>query len=99
MFLSQLLTGLALTSIAAALPTQRNDPSNALTVDLGYAKYRGVQLENGVKQYLGVRYAAPPVADLRWRAPRDPLAVEGVQEASKVHLCTFIVCCEASTDG
>lgn len=32
----------------------------------------------------GVAYAAPPVGNLRWRAPLPPLPHEGVQEASAV---------------
>jgi hypothetical protein len=42
-------------------------------VDVSYSKYQGVSLENGVTQWLGVRYAAPPVGDLRFAAPCDPV--------------------------
>ena len=41
-------------------------------VDLGYTKYQGTKLNNGITQWLGMRYAAPPVGDLRFRAPVDP---------------------------
>ncbi|KAK5719254.1 hypothetical protein LTR15_007777 [Elasticomyces elasticus] len=41
------------------------------TVDLGYSKYEGYTAE-GVNQWLGMRFAAPPTGDLRWRAPQDP---------------------------
>ncbi|KAH7391664.1 Alpha/Beta hydrolase protein [Cadophora sp. MPI-SDFR-AT-0126] len=43
-----------------------------LTVDLGYSKYKGVRGEKGITQWFGIRYAAAPVGDLRFRAPRDP---------------------------
>lgn len=44
-----------------------------LTVDLGYSKYNGSNMNNGVSQWLGVRYAAAPKGDLRFRAPQDPV--------------------------
>lgn len=53
-------------------------------VDLGYARYQGVQLAAGVNQYLGLRYAAPPLGDLRFRAPEDPPSNGTVQDASQV---------------
>jgi carboxylesterase type B len=57
------------------------------TVDLGYATYRGLRLaEEGVDQYLGMRYAAPPLGDLRFRAPQDPISESGIQNASSVNL-------------
>lgn len=42
-------------------------------VDVTYSKYEGVSLENGITQWLGVRYAAPPVGNLRFAAPVDPV--------------------------
>ncbi|KAH9217163.1 Alpha/Beta hydrolase protein [Leptodontidium sp. 2 PMI_412] len=54
-----------------------------LTVDLGYSKYQGSNVENGVTQWLGIRYAAAPVGDLRFRAPRDPTANTTLQIANK----------------
>ncbi|ODH39832.1 hypothetical protein ACO22_01775 [Paracoccidioides brasiliensis] len=42
-------------------------------VNLGYAKYRGVQNPGGVTHWLGMRYAAPPLSQLRFAAPKDPL--------------------------
>ncbi|KAL8937910.1 MAG: hypothetical protein Q9211_003450 [Gyalolechia sp. 1 TL-2023] len=44
------------------------------TVDLGYSRYRPTDL-NVTGQYYNfsnIRYAAPPVGHLRWRAPQDP---------------------------
>lgn len=55
-------------------------------VDVGYTKYEGRSLANGVSQWLGIRYAAPPVNDLRFAAPQDPLPEKGVQQATKVGL-------------
>lgn len=42
------------------------------TVQLSYATYKGTALPNGITQWLGLRYAAPPIGDLRFCAPRDP---------------------------
>lgn len=53
-------------------------------VDLGYTQYQGHELSNGIVQWLGMRYAAPPVGQLRFAAPQDPLPIKGVQEANKV---------------
>lgn len=53
-------------------------------VDLGYSKYQGVNVGNGISHWLGMRYAAPPVGDLRFRSPADPIRTAGVQPADKV---------------
>lgn len=47
-------------------------PSKSAIVDLGYHQYQGVSLDNGVDEYLGMRYAKAPMDDLRFRAPQDP---------------------------
>jgi para-nitrobenzyl esterase len=39
---------------------------------------------DGVRAFLGVPYAAPPVGDLRWRAPRPAEHWKGVRDASKI---------------
>ncbi|KAG1834979.1 Alpha/Beta hydrolase protein [Suillus subalutaceus] len=52
-------------------------------VNLGYAQYQGsVDMVTNITSFLGIRYAAPPVGDLRWAAPQPPLAVSGVQQAT-----------------
>uniref|UniRef100_A0A8H7TVS9 Carboxylic ester hydrolase n=1 Tax=Bionectria ochroleuca TaxID=29856 RepID=A0A8H7TVS9_BIOOC len=50
-------------------------------VDLSYRQYRGQELQNGLTQWLGIQYAAPPIGDLRFRPPQDPPVVQGVQDA------------------
>lgn len=49
-------------------------------VDVGYTSYRGLQLEE-VTQWLGIRYAAPPLGDLRFREPHDPLTKPHIVDA------------------
>ncbi|KAJ7195241.1 Alpha/Beta hydrolase protein [Mycena pura] len=55
----------------------------ALTVDLGYAQYKGeVDTATNIAKFLGIRYAAAPIGDLRFRAPQPPVTVAGVQLAT-----------------
>jgi para-nitrobenzyl esterase len=41
------------------------------------------EIENSVTVYKGIPFAAPPLGDLRWRAPQPPLAWTGVRTANK----------------
>ena len=55
------------------------------TVDVGYAKYKGIPSGDNVKAWLGIRFAAPPVGQLRFAAPADPVqSSPDVQVADKV---------------
>lgn len=52
-------------------------------VDVDYAKYLGTARAAGVTDWLGIRYAAPPIGELRFAAPQDPLPEEGIQMADQ----------------
>ncbi|KAL3461691.1 carboxylesterase family protein [Aspergillus heterothallicus] len=52
------------------------------TVDLGYSTYQGASVSEGVVQYLGIRYAASPLGDLRFRAHQDPPVTERAQNTT-----------------
>jgi len=69
-------------AVALAIGAQQ-----ALAVDplvhLDYAGYHGTALSNGVSQWLGIRYAAPPVGKLRFAAPQDPPSNQGTVEADR----------------
>jgi para-nitrobenzyl esterase len=54
-------------------------PAHAVKVTGG--EIAGAQAE-GVKSYLGVPFAAPPVGKLRWRAPQAVEAWEGIKQAT-----------------
>jgi hypothetical protein len=59
-------------------------------VDLGYSKYQGNTHDDGVTQWFGIRYAAPPIGDLRFAPPKDPPKHRGIQKAFKVRLFLLI---------
>ncbi|MEO6925011.1 MAG: carboxylesterase family protein, partial [Bryocella sp.] len=51
-------------------------------------KLEGAMASSGVRQFLGVPYAAPPVGELRWKAPQPAEAWKGVREAKEFgHHC------------
>lgn len=55
-------------------------------VKLDYTSYDGTTLPNGISQWLGVRYAAPPLEELRFAAPQDPIQNTTVQQAKKARI-------------
>ncbi|KAL5513502.1 hypothetical protein ACEPAH_3901 [Sanghuangporus vaninii] len=51
-------------------------------VDLGYAKYQGVlNATLNITSFLGMRYASPPLGELRFQVPQPPTPVSEVQMA------------------
>lgn len=56
-------------------------PAGPADVRLTYGTFRG-EVEGGVRRWLGVRFAAPPTGDLRFRAPRPPACTSAVQPAT-----------------
>lgn len=54
------------------------------TIDLGYARYRGKDIGNGVFRWAGMRYArsVSRVDGLRFTAPQDPLNERNVVDAT-----------------
>lgn len=54
--------------------------SNVTTVESG--KVRGVS-QDGVVSFKGIPYAAPPIGNLRWRAPRPVAHWNGVRSATQ----------------
>jgi para-nitrobenzyl esterase len=52
-------------------------------VETAYGPVRGVD-DGAVTSWLGVRYAAPPTGDLRWRAPQPPAPWSEVADGSEL---------------
>ncbi|KAJ7627828.1 Alpha/Beta hydrolase protein [Mycena polygramma] len=70
-----LLAVLALISASSTIATP--------IVDVGYAQYQGhVDTTTNVTTFLGIRYAAPPLDELRFKAPKAPENVTGLQSAT-----------------
>jgi len=71
---------LALVAMLAAFPVfAGQDPPLAQTL---YGNLSGERDEDDTLSWKGIPYAAPPVGDLRWKAPRPPEPWEGVRKAS-----------------
>ncbi|PNS19301.1 Secreted lipase [Sphaceloma murrayae] len=51
-------------------------------VDIGYARYQGFT-DGDVTKWYGVRFAAPPTGNNRFRAPQDPEPIAGIVNATK----------------
>lgn len=73
----------ALTYLLSSLTPVFASTSRAPIVDLGYSIYEGTEQSNGQNQFLGIRYAAPPLGHLRFRKPQLPLKTNGIQPAKE----------------
>ena len=56
-------------------------PGDPITIDSGLVA--GKLMPSGVKAYLGIPFAAPPVGDLRWKEPQPVEPWEGVYHADR----------------
>lgn len=83
-YLIRLVVVLVVVSRVTPAPLSPSSSDGRPIVDLEYSQYQGIGLSFRVNQYLGMRYAAPPLGDLRFRAPVDPLKTSGVQNATSV---------------
>ncbi|MGK2866244.1 MAG: carboxylesterase family protein, partial [Mycobacterium sp.] len=57
--------------------------TDALIVDTTNGPVRGIT-DGTVSAWLGIRYAAPPAGELRWRAPQPPAPWTEPADATKV---------------
>jgi para-nitrobenzyl esterase len=73
---------LAIAGLVAGFSAPLHADSPAAKTEQG--KVRGKTINDGkVKAFLGLPYAAPPVGDLRWRAPEAPAKWTGERDATK----------------
>lgn len=52
-------------------------------VQLSHGQISGTESGDGVQAFLGIPFAAPPVGDLRWKAPQPPVPWQGVRVSDK----------------
>jgi para-nitrobenzyl esterase len=57
-------------------------PATPPQVRIEQGTVEGLQVK-GVREFLGIPYAAPPVGDLRWRPPIATKPSEGVRRATQ----------------
>jgi len=78
----KLMCALAATGLMLAFSASTY--AESLTVKTEQGKVTGKTINDGkVKAFLGLPYAAPPVADLRWKAPQPPAKWKGERDATK----------------
>lgn len=76
---------MVLSVLLGVLLSRAHSKNSSVDVDLGYARYRGISSDvTGISQWLGMRYAEPPLGNLRFRAAQDPLNTTGLQSATEV---------------
>lgn len=80
----QSLALFVLLSFVEVSPLRSHRSNTSPLVDLGNAIYEGTALNTGVNQFLGIRYTAPLLDNLRWRAPQDPPHQDAIQKAQQL---------------
>lgn len=78
-----LLTGFLLASVSSGAPAADSQSLLRSISTQGGAQVRGIADAHNTQSWRGLPYAAAPVGDLRWRAPRDPAGWSGVRDASR----------------
>ena len=88
----KLICALAMTG--AVLGMSASAHADSLTVKTEQGKVHGKTINDGkVKAYLGLPYAAPPVGNLRWKAPDPPAKWKG-ERGLPVFECLYATRCK-----
>src|ERR1700728_4551206 len=73
-----------MTPVVLVLGFSMVSSADSLKIKTEEGKIQGKTINNGkVNAFLGLPYAAPPVGDLRWKAPEPPAKWKGVRDATK----------------
>jgi para-nitrobenzyl esterase len=73
-----------LTTAALAIGLSMTSNADPLKVKTDQGKVQGKTINDGkVNAFLGLPYAAPPVGDLRWKAPEPANKWKGTRDATK----------------
>ncbi|MGA8743095.1 MAG: carboxylesterase family protein, partial [Terracidiphilus sp.] len=81
-FRTQALCALAATGLLMGFSANLN--ADSLKVKTEQGKVVGKTINDGkVRAFMGLPYAAPPVGDLRWKAPQAPAKWKGDRDATK----------------
>ena len=73
---------MSLATLAISMPINVFAADNC-TVKTRYGTFNGFVDEKGVKTWLGIPYAQPPVKNLRWHAPQPLKPSNKTREAKK----------------
>jgi para-nitrobenzyl esterase len=69
-----------LTGATCQVPTR--DPNSSVEVRIDAGQLRGLPDPTGVLVFRGIPFAAPPVGDGRWQAPKPPQPWPGIRQAT-----------------
>ena len=73
------LMGFILFTVACSSPPQKT------TVKVNEGTIEGVE-QDGIFSYKGIPFAAPPVGDLRWKAPQPARGMDGCEKCRYIRL-------------
>ena len=84
LFMVGTVIGLAACAAPDAIPDATNDAVDRAMVTVAGGQLAGApsSLDAAVWVYRGIRYAAPPVGDLRWRPPQPVTPWDGARDAT-----------------
>ncbi len=84
----------AITTAALVVGLTTMSSADPLKVKTAQGKVQGKTINDGkVNAFLGLPYAAPPVGDLRWKAPEPAAKWKGTRDAKHLaHHCAQLPC-------